>query len=627
LRYSRLIIGMAVLALIASLTLFDRPASAESNPVVLMFDVAGNTKTPAEKILGVISKTKIGAPLNSQAVQSDMQAIMEIGYFADVQVKSEKFLNGVKLVFMVVENPIFKEVRITGLTKLKPEELQPMFTQKSGEVFNTATFRNDLTKIKQYCRDKKGLYINEKIKGGLTADGVINLELVELKVGKIKIVGLEKTKEFVVTRELSLKEGDIFDNNQVKEDYFALTRLRLFETIEPKVEMSAIPDSLDLVFQVKEAATGSFQIGASYSESSAEIGGLLVFSEDNLMGLGQSLSLDMNVTESGKDISFSFYDPWLDKKGTSFRLTVYNSDTETTSTMNKWKLNTDMKSGVDGGAPNSKYFYENLSSDYPYDIDLIRTGLQMSFGRRLWKNTTGRLKLNFEKNQITDIYYDRDNYDDDKDDKKDTKLDNTAKYEVAGGSKYGEEFWDNSLGLELVRNRLQYDGRFFVKGGYQLTGSYSVAGRYLGGEFNYQSTVLDGRWFRTLAPNLVFGTRLQGAYLSGSYPDYDALYLGGMNRLRGWDDSRYGSVGTKSLIGSGYLLSNTELRYRLPANKSLEFVLFYDAGQLNGSDSEFKYDYGVGLRYEIPFLGLLRLDQAWNSDSDKKIVISLGELF
>jgi outer membrane protein insertion porin family len=616
LRYSRLIIGITILTLVVGLAFLDRSASAESNPVVVMFDVAGNTKVSAEKILGVITKSKIGSPIDSQAVQSDLQAIMDLGYFADVQVKTENFINGVKLVFIVVENPAFKEVKITGLTKLKPEDLKPMFSQKPGEVFNTVTFRNDLTKIKKYCRDQKGLVLDEKIKGGLTADGVINLELVELKVGKIKVVGLEKTKEFVVTRELSMKEGDIFDYKQIQEDYGALTRLRLFQSIEPKVEMSAIPNALDLIYEVKEAQTGSFQIGASYSESSAEIGGLLVFSEDNLMGLGQSLSLDLNVSESGKDISFSFYDPWLDKNGTSFRMTVYNSDTETTSTMGKWKLNS---------SDSTKYPFD---STYPYDIDLIRTGLQMSFGRKLWKNTTGRLKLNFEKNQITDIYYDRDDYDDNKDDNYDSNGDDTATYTVASNSPNKAEFWDNSLGLELVKNRLINDGRFFTKGGYYLSGSYSVAGRYLGGEFNYQSSVLDGRWFRTIAPNLVFGTRLQTAYLSGDYPDYDALYLGGMNKLRGWDDSRYDSDDTKNLIGSGYVLSNTELRYRLPANKSLEFVAFYDAGQITSSGStSLKSDYGVGLRYEIPFLGLLRLDQAWNSDSDKKLVISLGELF
>ena len=35
----------------------------------------------------------------------------------------------------------FKEVQISGLTKVKPEELKEMFSQKPGEVFNTVTFK------------------------------------------------------------------------------------------------------------------------------------------------------------------------------------------------------------------------------------------------------------------------------------------------------------------------------------------------------------------------------------------------------------------------------------------------------------------------------------------------------
>jgi outer membrane protein insertion porin family len=608
LRYSRALtlIGIMLLMFIGGLVFFGMPAAAESNPPVLMFDVAGNTRTSAEKILGVITKTRIGEPVNSATIQTDLQAIMDLGYYTDVQVKGEKFLNGIKLVFIVVENPLFKEVKITGLTKVDPNDLEKMFTQKSGEVFNTVTFRKDLNNIKKYCRDQKGLFLDDNIKGDISVDGVINLELIELRVGKIKIVGLQKTKEFVVTRELLLKEGDIFDYNLVKESYWALARLRLFDSIDPKMEAGSAPNTLDLIIEVKEASTGSFQIGASYSENNESIGCLLVFSEDNLMGLGQSFSLDTNISDDEKDISFTFSDPWLDKKGTSFRLSVWNSDVETSSTMNNWTLST---AGTEIGDHRGTV----------YDVDLIRTGLQMSFGRRLkWlKNTTARAKVTFEKNYITDIW-DYDERDEDTD----------STYTIVNHGKYADEFWDNSLGFELVRNRLQNEGRFFTKGGYQLMGSYTVAGTYMGGEFNYQSGLLDGRWFRTVAPNLVFGTRLQFAWIDGNYPDYDALYLGGMNRLRGYDSSRYDSEDTKNLIGSSYALSNTELRYRLPSNKSLEFVLFYDAGQITDSgSSRLKSDYGVGLRYEIPFLGLLRLDQAWNCDGDKKIVISLGEIF
>jgi outer membrane protein insertion porin family len=592
LKYSRGNLLLTVFIILLGLISIATAAYGESNPSVLMFDVEGNHKIPAEKILGVISATRIGEPLNTQAVQTDLQSIWDLGYFADVQVKSEKFLNGVKLIFVVIENPLFKEIRISGLVKAKPEEVRAQFSQKTGEVFNTATFRKDLDKAKRYFRDEKGLFI-ELVKTGLTKDGIVNLELVELKVGKISVVGLEKTQENVVRREISVKEGEILDWNVFKDEMYKIWRLRLFETIEPKLEASATPNALDIIIEVKEAATGSFQIGASYSENTHEMGGMLIFTEDNLMGLGQSVSLDLNISESGKNVSFNYYDPWLDDKHTSFGLSLWNSDSETRSTMNSWKMDPSQL----------------------YTMDLTRTGLSLSFGRPFFKDSRASLKFNFEKNIIDDFYLDSDS------DKKNP-------LGVPPESDHSKEFWDNSVGIELVKNKLQGSGRSFVTGGYQLFGSYSVAGKYLGGEFDYQKSVLEGKWFHSLTPNLVVGTRMQWANLTGDYPDYDQLYLGGMNKLRGYDDRRFHDSFTRDLIGSSYLLSNTELRYRLPAHKALEFVAFYDAGQLTDSGSKtIKYDYGVGLRYDIPMLGMLRVDQAWNADNDSKIVISMGEIF
>jgi outer membrane protein insertion porin family len=591
LKYSRGKLLFTIVIILLGVISVTAAAYGESNPSVLMFDVEGNHKIPAEKILGAISATRIGEPLDTKAVQADLQSIWDLGYFADVQVKSEKFLNGVKLIFVVIENPLFKEIRISGLVKAKPEEVKARFSQKTGEVFNTATFRKDLDKAKRYFRDQKGLFI-ELVKTGLTKDGIVNLELVELKVGKISVVGLEKTQENVVRREISVKEGEILDWNVFKEEMYKIWRLRLFETIEPKLEASATPNALDIIIEVKEAQTGSFQIGATYMENNHEMGGMLIFTEDNLMGLGQSVSLDLNIAESGKNVSFNYYDPWLDEKHTSFGLSLWNADSKTTSTMNSWKM----------------------TADQLYTMDLTRTGLSLSFGRPLFKDTRANMKFNFEKNRIDSFYKDGDS--------------SKEKQPIPPESEHSKEFWDNSVGFELVKNKLQGSGRSFVTGGYQLFGSYSVAGKYLGGEFDYQKTVLEGKWFHSLTPNLVFGTRMQWANLTGDYPDYDQLYLGGMNRLRGYDDRRFHDSFTRDLIGSSYLLSNTELRYRLPAHKALEFVGFYDAGQITDSGSKtLKYDYGVGLRYDIPMIGLLRVDKAWNADGDAPIVISIGEIF
>ncbi len=586
--------GIGIVVIAAILLTVGLPAFADTTPKVLMIEVQGNSQVSSDKVLGEVTNTIIGGTLNATALQMDMQRIMATGYFANVQVNTEKFFDGVKVIFVVVENPVLKEIKISGLTNIKPEDILKHFRQKPGEVFNVTFFREDLSKALKAAQTEKGLFIEPRSNNlNISSDGIVQVELVELKVGKIKITGLEKTKDFVVRRELTLKEGEVFDESKLKNDYMRLMQLRLFDNIEVKFEKSAIPEALDVVFEFVEAQTGSFNFGISYTQSTKEIGGLLTYSESNLMGLGQTLSLDLNLGEDEDEIRFTFQEPWLDEHHTSFTLSMWNSDAETTSTLSKWSSN----------------------SDDLYDMDLNRTGLSLSFGRP-WKNMTAKIKFNFERNEIEKYW----KHDEDEPEKGLPMTDLDLR---------STDFWNNSVELQLVKNRLVYKNRFSVKSGYQLSGSYSVAGGYIGGEFDYQTAMLEGKWFHSLSDNLVLATRLQGAYLTGDFPDYDALYLGGTNRLRGYRDRRYSDDSTMELIGTRYVLSNTELRYQLPFHKDMELVVFYDVGQVKNlsNDNVTKSDYGFGIRYNVPYLGMIRIDQAWNSDGDSRVVFGMQESF
>lgn len=595
------------------------PVKAQTNPRVYMFDVVGNEKIPTAKILGVVSSTKIGEPFDPKKIQQDMRAIMEIGFFSDVQVTTEKMMDGIKLNFVVVENPLFKEVQITGLTKVQPEELQQFFSQKPGEIFNTVTFGNDLMGLKNYCREKKGLFVESKSPGvDLAPDGTVRLELVELRYGKTIILGLVETDEKVVRRELSIKEGDIIDYNKLIEEYGKLTRLRLFDAIEPRFEKSVEPEKMNLIIEVKEAeATGSFEVGVSYGEKSGKMGGFVRFTEANLMGLGQSVSLDLSFDEDSNNVRFSFYEPWLDDKHTSFGLSLWNSESEFDSTLRRW-----YPEGAD-------YNKNGDTEDYDivHELDLDRTGLSLSLGRQFWENTTARLKLNFEENKISGITdtiaVTKKVKDDDGVEQEVTEYEDVG-IDLSNSFKRPLEYWDNSAELALIHNKLVYADSQFVSGGYYLYGGYTAAGDILGGEFNYNKYLLEGKWFKTLLPNLVWGNRLQGTYLTGDYPDYDALYLGGMNELRGYDGDRFDDPENAKLIGDRTLLLNTELRYRFPFNDKFETVLFYDAGQVNNND--IADNYGIGIRFNIPFLGMLRFDQAWGGP-EPEFIFSLGEMF
>ncbi|NLY91534.1 MAG: hypothetical protein GX081_08020, partial [Firmicutes bacterium] len=119
---SRLIITFAIT--LALVTFLSGPALAVGE-IVLSVEVTGNEQVKEEQILQAITNTRLGEPLDRQAVAKDQQAIMNLGYFALVEPYAEEFLGGLKIIFRVVENPVIKEFRIDGLTRIAPEEFLP----------------------------------------------------------------------------------------------------------------------------------------------------------------------------------------------------------------------------------------------------------------------------------------------------------------------------------------------------------------------------------------------------------------------------------------------------------------------------------------------------------------------
>ena len=125
---------------------------------------------------------------------------------------------------------------------------------------------------------------------------------------------------------------------------------------------------------------------------------------------------------------------------------------------------------------------------------------------------------------------------------------------------------------------------------------------------------------------VLFAARLIAGSSTGDVP-YDEMYtVGGDTTLRGYDDDYY--------RGRNMVLGNFELR--IPMQKMMSFVIFYDVGRAwdsgrtrNGSDVIYGDDSwgsspGVGIRLNTP-LGNLRLDYATGDEG--RFHFGFGELF
>ena len=104
-------------------------------PAVRDVAVEGNRRIQAAVVLNRV-QTKVGDPFSHVALGEDAKSIMGLGFFDDVLLRVEDFEGGVRVIFVVVERPLLREVAFEGNREVKLEELQEKAVLRTGVVYN-----------------------------------------------------------------------------------------------------------------------------------------------------------------------------------------------------------------------------------------------------------------------------------------------------------------------------------------------------------------------------------------------------------------------------------------------------------------------------------------------------------
>jgi outer membrane protein assembly factor BamA len=111
-----------------------------------------------------------------------------------------------------------------------------------------------------------------------------------VRFGRITVVGNSRTRDKVIRREMRIYEGEFYSSSGLRRSKQLIQRLGYFETVELNTSRGAADDLMDVVVEVKEKPTGTFQVGAGFSSAESFIAQAQV-AQNNLFGRGQTLSL------------------------------------------------------------------------------------------------------------------------------------------------------------------------------------------------------------------------------------------------------------------------------------------------------------------------------------------------
>ena len=541
------------------------------NKTLTKISVEGNQEIPTEDIQKKLGSIP-GLPLTEDDVNHDLQAIYNMGWFSDLYPTFETVPEGVQVTYHVMENPKFSHLEVSGNTKLSTEKIRNIVNLRPGQMINIREATRKLQYVEeQYKRDG---YILARITDvNVLPDGTLAVQINEGIVEDFKVKGNVKTKDKVILREIRLKKGEPFNSKLARRSIERIQNLGFFEDVNMKLNPGREPNAVEMEIDVVEQNTGTFGIGAGYSSADGFIG-MITVGDKNLRGTGDSIMLRWEFGGvDNKNYELTYTKPWLDKKETSVSLSVYDLTYE--------------------------YADYDRNGDEIARYDKERRGQEITFGRPQGE---------FVKNYITlkhrdDIYKGvSDGYEN-----------STQYYEpgyvVPPGSnipldymKRREENFGTTNSISYSRVYDSRDNVFDPHAGKRNSYTFEWAG--LGGDFKFEKISVNYRYYLAMRKNRVLAFDLAAGYAWGNMPLSQRFAVGGADTLRGYKDDQF--RGNSMLRGT--------VEYRIPIQKKIQAVVFYDIGYAWDKRDQrafdlglMEYGYGVGLRINSP-LGPIKLD-------------------
>jgi outer membrane protein insertion porin family len=204
-------------------------------PAVRDILVEGNRRIQAPAILNRVG-TKIGDPLSPAALRDDVRSIFGLGFFDDVQVRTEEFEGGVRVIFAVVERPLLREVGFEGNSELTNDELREKAAIRVGVLYNPVEVQKAEEAIRQKYEDEGYFGVQITPRTERTAEGDLRVVFRIEEGPKLYI------DRIVIEGNKALTTGQIKDAMSTKERIYWIFP---FSTVQRKV----FDDDVDRILQ------------------------------------------------------------------------------------------------------------------------------------------------------------------------------------------------------------------------------------------------------------------------------------------------------------------------------------------------------------------------------------------
>jgi outer membrane protein insertion porin family len=409
-----------------------------------------------------------------------------------------------------------------------PETLmRPVFQMGSGDVFSTSKLRKGFDELRKLYGNFGYIdFVSEP-----NIEPVPNTDKVDLTlnfdegkqffVRRIDFSGNTTTRDKIIRREILVDEGDIYNTKLMEVSLLRLNQLGYFEVLKIEdaldIKRDTKTDTVDITLKVKERGKNSIQLNGGISGIAGSFIGFS-YATNNLLGLGETLSLNSQLGTRQDNITLGFTEPYFLDKPIQVGATVfytrfdYNQAREASilAGQNLTQLYSELGSqNLLNYVTNSRGFTAFISK--PLRRSFARVGL--SYGYSIQNVTT--------LTNAATAYY--------------TYID----FLRINGPNPLNGIKQSSIIPSYTYNSVNHP--ITPTAGKSLAVSVQFSGSILGGNVNQILPTVDGKYFHRSPLNHkhVIGAHILGKFVTGYggkvAPPLNRFYMGGENDIRGFD--------------------------------------------------------------------------------------------
>ncbi|MHB8790400.1 MAG: outer membrane protein assembly factor BamA [Desulfobulbaceae bacterium] len=478
------------------------------------------------------------------------------------------------ITFVIEEGPRFRvgTVDVRGDLLESREQLIDRLKIRKEEFLNRQVLRADNLMLTDLYAEKGYAFAEvrpkvDKAKDSNRVDIILDIDQGSLVYfNRVEIQGNTRTRDNVIRRDLTVKEGGLFDSKAIRESTENLQRLGYFDEVSVIPQPTMKEDQMDVLVDVKEKSTGQFSVGAGYS-SADNLLFMAEISENNIFGTGNRLSLAADISSSTNRYNLGFTNPRIFDSNVLAGFDLYN-------------------------------WYKEYD-DYTKET--------MGGGVRFGHNLIEKWRLNYGYSYT------------------DTDLSDVSEQASIIIKRSQDIHITSALHLSLSRDtRNHYYNP--SKGSVNVV-SVEYAGGVMGGEAEFTKVEGSTSWFFPLPWTTVFHVKGAAGQIfeneDGKLPVYEHFYLGGLNSIRGFKSAHVSprdEVTDERIGGDKMWYTNIELTFPLFEEAGLRGVVFTDFGNVYAVEDEWNIDeikkaVGLGFRWLSP-MGPLRLEWGYNLDPE-----------